>query len=67
MLKRLKVTLSVNYSLLPFWLGIHIQEYGCEGLGHHGIMFTLELGFIEFMLCVGKRYTKEVEHDKRRV
>ena len=41
---------------LPFWLGVNVEHYGCEGLGHHGVRFCLELGLIEFMLCVGKQY-----------
>ena len=51
----IKPCINTGFSL-PFWLGINIEEYGCEGLGHHGVRFCLELGFIEFMLCVGRRY-----------
>jgi len=58
MLKRLVIEPSVNWSFLPFWLGVNIEEYGCEGLGHHGLKFALELGFVEFMLCIGRRYSK---------
>ena len=56
MFKGLVITGTVNYGILPFWLGINIEEYGCEGLGHHGLKYCLELGFIELMLCIGKRY-----------
>lgn len=63
-MKGLIVTGKVDCSVLPFWLGIVIEEYGCEGLGHHGLKFCLELGFIEFMLCFGRRYSiKPVEKE----
>ena len=56
-MKGIVVEPSVNIGWgLPFWLGINIEYYGCEGLGHHGVKFCLEFGYIEFMLCIGKRY-----------
>jgi len=56
MFEGLVIKPAVNWGLFPIWVGINIEAYGCEGLGHHGLKFSLELAFIEFMLCVGKRY-----------
>jgi hypothetical protein len=47
---------GVTFTHLPFWLGLGVEEYGCPGIGPHGIMLSLELGFVEFHLCIGKKY-----------
>lgn len=59
MIKRLVITGQVGHSIDSFQLGLYIERYGCRGLGHHGIEFALEFGFVEFILCVGVRYNEE--------
>lgn len=56
MLRGLIISGTTNFGLEAFWLGLHIEQYGCQGIGQHGLKIALELGFVEFMLCIGKKY-----------